>query len=28
MNTREELVEAVEDYNAGRFGTIPAMELD
>ncbi len=28
MNTREELIEAVEDYNAGRFGTIPPMELD
>ncbi len=28
MNTREELIEAIEDYNAGRFGTIPPMELD
>jgi hypothetical protein len=24
MNTREELVKAFEDYQAGRLGTIPA----
>ena len=27
MNTREELVEAVRDYHAGRLGTIPAIAL-
>jgi hypothetical protein len=27
MNTRAELIEAVEDFNAGRFGTIPANGL-
>jgi redox-sensitive bicupin YhaK (pirin superfamily) len=27
MNTREELVKAVEDFNAGRLGTIPANGL-
>lgn len=24
MNTREQIIEAINDYNAGRFGTIPA----
>jgi len=24
MNTKEQIVEAVRDYEAGRFGTIPA----
>jgi redox-sensitive bicupin YhaK (pirin superfamily) len=28
MNTREELVEAVRDYHAGRLGTIPAIALE
>jgi quercetin 2,3-dioxygenase len=27
MNTREEIVQAVDDYQAGRMGTIPAAEL-
>ncbi len=27
MNTREQLVEAIEDFNAGRMGTIPAVDL-
>ena len=27
MNTRAELVQAVEDFNAGRLGTIPADGL-
>lgn len=27
MNTRAEIVQAVEDYQAGRMGTIPAVEL-
>ena len=27
MNTREEIIEAVEDFQAGRMGTIPATEL-
>ncbi len=27
MNTREELVEAVRDYHAGRLGAIPAIEI-
>ena len=27
MNTREELVQAVEDFNAGRMGTIPATRV-
>ena len=27
MNTRAELIEAVEDFNAGRLGTIPANGL-
>jgi hypothetical protein len=25
MNTRDELVQAFEDYQAGRLGTIPAV---
>jgi quercetin 2,3-dioxygenase len=28
MNTRAEIIQAVEDYQAGRMGTIPAVELD
>jgi redox-sensitive bicupin YhaK (pirin superfamily) len=28
MNTREELVQAVEDYQAGRLGTIPAVPVE
>jgi redox-sensitive bicupin YhaK (pirin superfamily) len=28
MNTREELVEAFEDFRAGRLGQIPAGESD
>jgi redox-sensitive bicupin YhaK (pirin superfamily) len=28
MNTRAEIVQAVEDYQAGRMGSIPALELD
>jgi redox-sensitive bicupin YhaK (pirin superfamily) len=28
MNTRAEIVQAVEDYQAGRMGTIPATELN
>jgi len=27
MNTREEIIQAVEDFNAGRMGTIPAQHL-
>ena len=27
MNTREEIIQAVDDFNAGRMGTIPAVEL-
>ncbi|MPZ50494.1 MAG: pirin family protein [Dehalococcoidia bacterium] len=27
MNTRQEIIQAVEDYNAGRMGTIPATYL-
>ena len=27
MNTRAEIVQAVEDYQAGRLGTIPADQL-
>jgi hypothetical protein len=27
MNTRAELITAVEDFNAGRLGTIPANGL-
>jgi hypothetical protein len=27
MNTREELVKAVEDFQSGRFGQIPANAL-
>ena len=27
MNTREELVQAVEDFQSGRFGRIPADAL-
>ncbi len=28
MNTRDEIVQAVEDYQAGRMGTVPAITLD
>jgi hypothetical protein len=28
MNTRQELVQAFEDYQAGRLGTIPAQPRD
>ncbi|WP_149184564.1 pirin family protein [Streptomyces sp. TRM49041] len=28
MNTREEIAQAVEDYRAGRLGTVPARHLD
>jgi uncharacterized protein YbgA (DUF1722 family) len=27
MNTREELAQAVEDYRAGKLGTIPADHI-
>ena len=27
MNTRQEIVEALEDYQAGRMGVIPASDL-
>ena len=27
MNTREEIIQAVDDFNAGRMGTIPAVDL-
>jgi len=27
MNTRAEIAQAIEDYNAGRLGTIPADQL-
>jgi redox-sensitive bicupin YhaK (pirin superfamily) len=27
MNTRAEILQAIEDYNAGRLGTIPADQL-
>ena len=27
MNTREQIIEAVEDFQAGRMGTIPALEV-
>ena len=27
MNTREEIIQAVDDFNAGRMGTIPAVNL-
>jgi redox-sensitive bicupin YhaK (pirin superfamily) len=27
MNTREEIVEAIDDFNAGRMGTVPAVDL-
>jgi hypothetical protein len=27
MNTREELVQAFEDYQAGRLGTVPADHI-
>ncbi len=27
MNTRDEILEAIDDFNAGRMGTIPAVEL-
>jgi redox-sensitive bicupin YhaK (pirin superfamily) len=26
MNTREEIVEAIDDFNAGRMGTVPAVD--
>jgi hypothetical protein len=28
MNTREEIIEAIDDFNAGRMGTVPAVDLD
>ena len=27
MNTRSEIIEAIDDFNAGRMGTVPAIEL-
>ena len=27
MNTREEIVQAIEDYQLGRLGTVPADQL-
>jgi quercetin 2,3-dioxygenase len=27
MNTRQQIVEAIDDFNAGRMGTIPAVDL-
>jgi hypothetical protein len=27
MNTRAEILQAIEDYNAGRLGTIPADQM-
>lgn len=27
MNTREEILQAIEDYQAGRLGTVPADQL-
>jgi hypothetical protein len=27
MNTKAELIQALEDYNAGKFGTIPPNAL-
>jgi hypothetical protein len=27
MNTREEIVQALDDYQAGRLGTIPADQM-
>jgi quercetin 2,3-dioxygenase len=27
MNTREEIIEAIDDFQAGRMGTIPATEV-
>jgi redox-sensitive bicupin YhaK (pirin superfamily) len=27
MNTREEIIEAIDDFNAGRMGTVPATDL-
>jgi hypothetical protein len=27
MNTREEILQAIDDFNAGRMGTIPAVDL-
>jgi redox-sensitive bicupin YhaK (pirin superfamily) len=27
MNTKPEIVQAIDDFNAGRMGTIPAMDL-
>ena len=28
MNTKSEIAEAIDDFNAGRMGTIPAVTLD
>ena len=27
MNTRDEIIEAIDDFNAGRMGTVPAVDL-
>ena len=27
MNTRQEILQAVDDFNAGRMGTVPAVDL-
>jgi len=27
MNTRQQIVEAIDDFNAGRMGTVPALDL-
>jgi redox-sensitive bicupin YhaK (pirin superfamily) len=27
MNTRDELIKAFEDYQAGRLGTVPAVHI-
>ena len=27
MNTRQEILDAIEDFNAGRMGTVPALDL-
>jgi hypothetical protein len=26
MNTRQQIIEAIEDFQAGRMGTIPALD--